>query len=125
MATNHLNIKKMTALEKVLKELQSSKSQKGFDAVQNLFTILKSGPKDRNQLKKEMWLERIKIEFKNLEPDLSKKEVLTKVQELYVTSRNSIDTLISKNNSKFLFENIKGQETTKIILTNGLFRLSK
>lgn len=115
----------MKNLNDLLKELTKSTTKNTFDANGSLLTILKSGSKSREELKLEMLKIRIKDFYGTLEVDFENQEIVEKIKKLSVTSRNSIDTLISKNNSNFLFENYIGYEKTKIELINNKYSLSK
>jgi len=89
-----------------------------------LFNILENGKKlSRIELKVEMFKLRFKekfgIEFENkFFEDVKFKDDILK---LSIVSRNSIDTIISKNNSNFIFKDIKGFENKKVVLENDKY----
>lgn len=105
-------------------ELFESKSKSGLSVNSMLFNILGSGKKlSRFELKVEMFKLRFKekfgIEFDNkFFDDVKYKDDIVK---LSVVSRNSIDTIISKNNKMFIFKDIKGFEKSKVVLENELY----
>ena len=78
----------------------------------------------RDDLKLEILKVRLILEFKSLDK-LDFEKNYDVIKSLSVKSRNSIDTFISKNNREFIFKDIKDNETVKIMLINGKYKLSK
>ena len=109
---------------KNLESLFESKVKSGLSVNSMLFNILGSGKKlSRKGLKLEMFKLRFKekfgVEYKDeMFNDIKYKDEILK---LVVVSRNSIDTIISKNNKMFIFKDIKGFESKKVVLENELY----
>jgi hypothetical protein len=113
----------MKNLEVLLSELVGKSAKTGFSVNSVLFEILKGGNKlTRDELKMEMLKFRFVSEYGELKEEHFKDEKMIEViKKLSVTSRNSIDTIISKNNNSFIFKDIKGFETKKVVLENGRY----
>lgn len=113
----------MKNLDLVLEGIVGKSVKSGFSVNSVLFEILKGGKKlSREELKMEMLKFRLKEKFGDLEKvDFANKEIKEEVVKLSVTSRNSIDTIISKNNSNFIFKDIAGFEKCKVILDGGKY----
>lgn len=113
----------MKNLDVLLNEVTGSKSKDGFSINSVLFEILKDGKKlTRDELKNEM----LKFRFISKHGEFKEEhfkdvKMLEEIKKLSVTSRNSIDTIISKNNNSFIFKDIKGFEKSKVILENGKY----
>lgn len=107
--------------------LVGSKSKSEFSVNSILFEILKDGKKlDRNELKLEMLKFRFESKFGKFEDKhFQDVEMIKEIQKLEIVSRNSIDTIISKNNRSFIFKDIKGFENVKVVLENGKYFLNK
>lgn len=107
-----------------LESLFESKKSSGLSVNSMLFNILNGGKKlSRKGLKLEMFKLRFKekfgVEYKDeMFNDVKYKEEILK---LVVVSRNSIDTIISKNNKMFIFKDIKGFENKKVVVENELY----
>ena len=70
----------------------------------------------------EMLKLRLKEKFGDIEKlDFSNKDIIEDVKKLSVVSRNSIDSIISKNNRDFIFKDIKGFEKKKVLIENGKY----
>jgi len=111
---------------KNLKELfESKKSNSEINVNKIMLEILKNGKKlTRTDLKIEMFKVRFEIKNKIAWKDeyLNDKKFDEIVKKLLIESRNSIDTLISKNNSKSLF--IEFGIEDKIQKSNDLYFLN-
>jgi hypothetical protein len=119
-----LNFNVMKNLDGLLSEvLGVSKSKEGFSVNSVLFEILKDGKKlSREELKLEMLKFRFISKFGEFKDEYFKDvKMLEEIKKLGVVSRNSIDTIISKNNRDFIFKDIKGFEKCKINLENGKY----
>jgi hypothetical protein len=116
----------MKNLDLVLEGIVGKSVKSGFSVNSVLFEILKGGKKlSREELKMEMLKFRLKEKFGDLEKvDFNDKVIKEDVIKLSVTSRNSIDTIISKNNSSYIFKDIAGFEKHKVVLESGKYFLN-
>lgn len=102
---------------KTLNELfASTKNSSELNVNKIMFEILKSGKKlTRNELKIEMFKKRFELETKVIWDDkfLNNEKYKKIIDKLAITSRNSIDTFISKNNREDLFVDFGVNEKMK------------
>jgi esterase/lipase len=113
----------MKNLNEMLVNVIGVKSKEGFSVNSVLFEILKDGKKlSREELKLEMLKFRFISKFGEFKDEYFKDEkMLDEIKKLSVVSRNSIDSIISKNNSNFIFKDIKGFEKCKVVLENNKY----
>ena len=113
----------MKNLDLLLSEVVGKSVKTGFSVNSVLFEILKEGKKlSREELKMEMLKFRFKEKYGEMnESHFKDVKMVEEIKKLSVTSRNSIDTIISKNNSSFIFKDIKGFERSKVVLENGKY----
>jgi len=113
----------MKNLDLLLEGIVGKNVKSGISVNSMLFNILENGKKlSREELKMEMLKLRLKEKFGELEKiNFEDVKIKEEVIKLSVVSRNSIDSIISKNNRDFIFKDIKGFEKKKVLIENGKY----
>jgi len=98
-------------------------SKEGLSVNSVIFEILKDGKKlSREELKMEMLKLRFINKFGEFKDEYFKDEkMIEEIKKLSVVSRNSVDSIISKNNRDFIFKDIKGFESKRIKFENNKY----